>query len=190
MKESAELLGDPHALAAYIRRGRDLVERFAAAPLPTIAAVNGSAFAGGFELVLAADFAIAARGASLGDRHVSYGVVPGWGSTARLPRIVGPRAALRLLLTGEVLTAEEMHRLGVVTAFVDPDRLEEGVDALVDRLASGPAAQRILELGRRSLERSLPEALDAEWEALVAHLTDPALRDGVRRFAGGDEGAA
>ena len=108
MKEGAALLGDAGAMEAYIRRGRDLVRRFAAAPLPTIAAVNGSAFAGGFELVLAADFAVAARSASLGDRHVIHGVVPGWGSTARLPRIVGHRAATRLLLTGETLTADEM----------------------------------------------------------------------------------
>jgi enoyl-CoA hydratase len=183
MKEGARLAGEA-ALEAYIRRGRDLVDAFAAAPVPTIAAVNGAAFAGGFELVLAADLVVAARSARLGDHHVAHGVVPGWGSTARLPRIAGPRAAARLLLTGEVLTAEEMHRIGVVTTVVEDDRLEGAVDDLVERLASGPAARRVLELSRRSLERSLDEALAAEWEALVAHLSEPSFRDGVARFVG------
>jgi enoyl-CoA hydratase/carnithine racemase len=175
MKEGASLLGDVAAMEAYIGRGRDLVDRFASAPLPTIAAVNGSAFAGGFELVLAADFAIAARSATLGDRHLTHGVVPGWGSTARLPRIIGRRAATRLLLTGETLAADEMRALGVLTAVVDDDQLEGAVADLVERLPSGPAATRVLELSRRSLELPFDEALAAEWAAVVAHLSDPAL---------------
>jgi enoyl-CoA hydratase len=183
MKEGASLAGD--AVAAFVRRGRDLVDAFAAAPVPTIAAVNGAAFAGGFELVLAADLVVAARSARIGDRHVVHGVVPGWGSTARLPRIAGPRAAARILLTGETLTADEMHALGVVTAVVDDALLEQAVDELVARLASGPAARRVLELTRRSLDRSLDEALAAEWEALVAHLAEPSFQDGVRRFVDG-----
>lgn len=186
MKEGASLLGDVPAMEAFIRRGRDLVDRFAAAPLPTIAAVNGGAFAGGFELVLAADFAIAARSATLGDRHLTHGVVPGWGSTARLPRIVGHRAATSLLLTGETLGAAEMQSLGVLTAVVDDCKLEDAVAELVERLPAGPAAARVLDLSRRSLERSFDEALAAEWAAVVAHLADPALGEGVTRFVDGE----
>lgn len=183
LKEGAQLLGDEAALLAYIRRGRDFVDAFASAPVPTIAAVNGDAFAGGLELVLAADFAVAARSARLGDCHVGHGVVPGWGSTARLPRLVGHRAAALLLLTGETRSAEEMHRLGALTAVVGDDLLEQAVDELAGRVTSGPAAQRILELSRRSLERSFDEALAAEWDQLVAHLADPSFATGVRRFA-------
>jgi enoyl-CoA hydratase len=184
MKEGAALLGDVEALEAYIGRGRALVEALAAAPVPTVAAVNGAALAGGFELVLAADLVVAARGARLGDCHVAHGVVPGWGSTARLPRIVGPRAAAQLLLTGETLSADEMHAIGAVTSVVDDALLEEAVDSLVERLASGPAARRVLELSRLGLARSLDEALVAEWDALRAHLADPSFGDGVARFLG------
>lgn len=187
MKEGAALLGDEAAAEAYVRRGRDLVETLASAPLPTIAAVNGVALAGGFELVLAADFAVAARSARLGDGHVAHGVVPGWGSTARLPRLVGAREATLLLLTGETRSADEMLELGVLTAVADDDRLEAAVEDLVDRLATGPAAQRVLELTRNSTRASLDAALAAEWDALTAHLRDPALREGVTRFVDGRE---
>ncbi len=184
MKEGAAHLDDTAALAEYIRRGRDFVEAFADAPVATVAAVNGGAFAGGFELVLAADFAVATRSARLGDCHVAHGVVPGWGSTARLPRIAGPRAATRLLLTGETLSAEEMYRLGVLTCVAEDGELEAVVDDLVGRIASGPAARQILALDRQSLDRSHDAALAAEWDALVAHLADPVFRAGVRRFLG------
>ena len=182
MTEGARYLDDRDALAAYIRRGRELVDAFASAPVPTIAAVNGGAFAGGFELVLAADFVVATRSATLGDRHVSHGVVPGWGSTARLPRIAGPRAAARLLLTGETLSAAEMQRIGVVTSVVEDGELEAAVDDLVSRIVSGPAARRVLALGRSSLDRTLDDALAAEWEALVGHLSEPEFERGVKRF--------
>lgn len=184
MAAGAPLLDDPPALLAFVDRGRGLVQALREAPVPVVVAVNGVAFAGGFELVLAADVVVAARGARLGDRHVRHGVVPGWGATVLLPERVGRRAA-RLLLSGVDLTAEELRDLGVVDVVVDDDRLVARTDELVGELAAAdPTAQRrVLALVRGPWDDA---AHDRERSALAAHLATDAFRDGVRRFLGGD----
>jgi enoyl-CoA hydratase/carnithine racemase len=184
MRVGADLLHDPNANLAMVQRGRRLVDAIAAAPLPVIAAVNGFAFAGGLELAMAADIVIAARSATLGDRHVLHGIVPGWGSTARLPRLVGRRAAAALLLTGEDRSAEEFERLGLITEVVDDDCLEGRVEEVVERLAvlDIAASQRILGLVRASLDRPLADALDAEWAETSAHLASPAFAAHLEKF--------
>mgnify|MGYP000595491898 CR=1 FL=1 len=183
---AASMLGDEQAVLAFVRRGRELAAALAAAAVPTVAAVNGVAFAGGLELVLACDFAIASSTATFGDRHVRYGIVPGWGASARLPRAIGTRAATLLLTTGRDISAGELERLGGLTAVVEPERLEAAVDELVEELARVPASaqRRALALARASMARPLDEALDAEWEALREQLADPELHAGVRRFLG------
>lgn len=182
MAAGLPLLDDPPALLAYVDRGRGLVQALREAPVPVIAAVNGAAFAGGFELVLAADLVVAARGARLGDRHVRHGVVPGWGTTVLLPERVGRRAA-RLLLSGVDLSADELRELGVVDTVVDDDRLVARTDELVVELAAAdPAAQRrVVTLARGTWDDA---AHDRERSALAAHLATDAFRAGVRRFVG------
>ena len=182
VREGAALVDDPDALVAYVGRGRALVEALAAAPLPTIAAVNGAAFAGGLELVLACDLAVAAQGARLGDRHVRHGIVPGWGSSARLPRRIGRAAATRLLLTGEDVDAGEALRLGLVSEVVAADALVGAVDALADRLAGlpAPALARVLRLTRADVARPLGDALAEERSVVEEHLRDPAVRAALR----------
>jgi enoyl-CoA hydratase/carnithine racemase len=184
LREGTALARDPAALLAWIRRGRDLVDALAGAPLPTIAAVNGAAFAGGLELVLACDLVVAARSARFGDRHVRHAVVPGWGSSARLPRTISPATARRLLLTGEDIDADEARTLGLVATVVADDRLDAEADGLAERLASlpTPALTRILRLTRADLARPLDEALAAEWQALEEHVTDPAVADRLGRL--------
>lgn len=183
MREGAALLGDPDAVLAFIARGRALCDRLAAAPLPVVAAVNGVAFAGGFEVVLAADLAIAVRDARLGDCHLRAGVLPGWGSSARLPAIVGPRRAARVLLTGATFSAEEMRAMGVLDEVVEPAELDDAVDAIVRSLASveETAGQAMLQLVRAA-RRPDGAAFDREWQALEAHVRGPVFADAVRRF--------
>lgn len=182
MAAGASLLEDPPALLAYVDRGRGLVQALREAPVPVVAAVNGVAFAGGFELVLAADVVVAARGARLGDRHLRHGVVPGWGATVLLPERVGRRAA-RLLLSGVDLPADELRELGVVDIVVDDERLAARVDELVDELtAADPVAQRrVLPLVRGEWDDA---AHDRERSALAAHLATEEFRAAVRRFVG------
>lgn len=183
MAAGAPLLDDPPALLAYVDRGRGLVQALREAPVPVVAAVNGVAFAGGFELALAADVVVAARSARMGDRHVRHGVVPGWGATVLLPERVGRRAA-RLLLSGVDLPADELRELGVVDVVVDDERLVARADELVAELAAADRAaqRRVLDLVRGAWDDA---AHDRERSALAAHLATDEFRAGVRRFVGG-----
>lgn len=185
MRAGAEHLDDANALARYIRTGRSLVDAIAGAPLPVIAAVNGVALAGGFELVQAADIVIAARDVRMGDAHARHGVVPGWGSSARLGRLVGPKIATYLLLTGADLDADHWQRLGLVSQVVAVSDLEMSVDDVVAQLPADPATRaRLLRLSRGGTDGSLDGALAREWQELTDHLREPGFLDGVRRFIG------
>jgi enoyl-CoA hydratase/carnithine racemase len=168
--EATGLLGDLPALLAFLGRGRQLVRAVRSAGVPTIAAVNGAAFGGGLELLLACDVAVAASSARIGDRHIAVGQVPGWGSSVMLPRAVGPALARRLLIAGETWTGVEAVRHGLVSEVVADDLLESHVDALAGRIAAldGGAVRRMLRVARPEIPE--PE-WDREWAALTDHLT-------------------
>ncbi|WP_238010503.1 enoyl-CoA hydratase/isomerase family protein [Dactylosporangium sp. AC04546] len=169
LTEATSLLGDQAALRAFLDRGRRLVRAVRAAPVPTIAAVNGAAFGGGLELLLACDIAVAADTARIGDRHIAVGQVPGWGSSVLLPQAVGPAAARRLLIAGETWTAAEAAGHGLVSEVVPGDALEAHVDALAARIAAlDPAAVgRMLRVARPLVDDA---AWDREWDTLTEHI--------------------
>lgn len=168
--EATGLLGDLPALLAFLDRGRQLVRAVRSAPVPTIAAVNGAAFGGGLELLLACDVAVAASSARIGDRHLAVGQVPGWGSSVLLPRTVGPALARRLLVTGETWTAAEALSRGLVSEVVPDDLLEAHVDALAERIAAldAGAVRRMLRVARPAVP---DEEWDREWATLTDHVT-------------------
>jgi enoyl-CoA hydratase len=119
-------------------------EELASFPKPTIAMVNGYAFGGGCELALACDLRIAAHSAKLGQPEVKLGLIPGGGATQRLPRLVGPGQALRLILTGEPVSAEEALRIGMVELIFDDGELRERTLELARGLANySPVAMRL-----------------------------------------------
>jgi enoyl-CoA hydratase/carnithine racemase len=168
--EATGLLGDPPALMAFLDRGRALVRAVRSAPVPTIAAVNGAAFGGGLELMLACDIAVAGAAARIGDRHVAVGQVPGWGSSVLLPLAVGPALARRLLIAGETWTGAEAASRGLVSEVVPDGDLTGHVDALAERIAGldADAVRRMLRVARPVV----PEAdWDREWTTLNDHLT-------------------
>jgi len=104
--------------------------------MPVIAAINGMALAGGLELVMVCDLAIAADNTKLSDQHANYGLVPGGGASQRLPRLIGVRKAKELLYTGDRITPAEAERLGLVNKVVPADKLEEATNELAVKLAA------------------------------------------------------
>jgi enoyl-CoA hydratase/carnithine racemase len=180
-------LDDVSAIERLLECAEELMCAIERHPTPVIAAVNGSAIAGGFELVLACDLVVASEEAVLADGHIKYGLFPGGGSTARLPRIVGPNRAKYLLFTGRTATAAEMRELGVVNEVVPGDELEAAVTDLCDRIArgSGAAQQRMKRVVGAGLDLPLGEALALELEVAKEHLRSPDVAEGLTAFSEG-----
>lgn len=176
LAEATSLLDAPDELARFLDRGRALVRRLADADVPTIAAVNGAAFGGGLELLLACDIAVATDGARLGDRHIAVGQVPGWGSSAMLPRAVGVTRARRMLITGETWSANQAEAYGLVTEVVGDGLLEDRVTALVEQIAAHDhdAVRRMLGLARPPQDEP---AWERERVALTEHLAGQSRPD-------------
>jgi enoyl-CoA hydratase len=145
---------------------------------PVVAAVNGVALGGGCEAALACTFRIAVPGASFGQPEVKLGLIPGFGGTQRLPRLVGRALALRLILTGDPIGAQEAARTGLVDEIVEPSALLDRARALVMRVAANaPVAVRFaLEAVNASGELPLNGglALERRLFALCASTADKA----------------
>ena len=151
---------------------------------PVIAAVNGFALGGGCELAMACTLRIAAATATLGQPEIGLGLIPGFGGTQRLPRLVGRGRGLELLLTGASITADEAWRIGLVNRVVPPEALADEVSQLAATLArQAPAAVRLIrETTHRGLDMSLREASVFEATAFgLVNGTDDA-REGTRAF--------
>ena len=151
---------------------------------PVIAAINGFALGGGCELAMACTLRIAARTAKLGQPEIALGLIPGFGGTQRLPRLVGRGRALEMLLTGAPIDAEEAFRIGLVNRVVPPEDLVADTRRLAAKLATQApvAVRRILEVVHHGLDMSLTEAavFEASTFGLVVGTEDS--REGTTAF--------
>jgi enoyl-CoA hydratase/carnithine racemase len=131
---------------------------------PVIAAVNGFALGGGCETAMACTIRVAAENAKFGQPEVKLGVIPGGGGTQRLPRLVGKGRALQLILTGEIITAQEAYRIGLVNEVVPSADLITRAEAMLNQIfANAPIAVKYsLEAVNRGLEASQAEGLTLE----------------------------
>ena len=128
-----------HELAAGMsRRMQRILARLNGLPMPVIGAVNGNAFGGGCEVALACDIRVASKGARMGFLQVTLGITPAWGGRERLLQLTGRSRALLLMLTGDVFTAEEAHRMGLVDVLAEPGQARETALALARRIAAQP----------------------------------------------------
>jgi enoyl-CoA hydratase/carnithine racemase len=152
------------------RRACDLITTV---DVPVVAAVEGVAMAGGFELMQAADVVIVSDDAKIADNHINFGMIPGGGSTQRLPRLVGRQVALGLLLSGDRLSGPDAVRLGLAYRSFAPQDFDQGLHQFVTKLANRDrtAVTTIKKLVRGG-ERPLGQGLDDEITAVVAHITD------------------
>lgn len=159
----------------------DAVER---CPKPVIAAVNGYCLGGGMELALACDFRIASTSARFGQPEVNLGIIPGGGGTQRLPRIVGLGAALKLVLTGDMIDAAEALRLGLVEEVVEPAALLPRALALAETIASKSpvAVAAAKEAARAALSLPLDDGLKLETALFQVCFASADRAEGVRAF--------
>src|SRR4051812_3148182 len=124
-----------------VKKIRDVFDKIANLRQPTIAAVNGYAFGGGFELLLACDLRIAVRNVKMGLTELQWGIIPGAGGTQRLPRLIGETKAKELIFTAEKITSEEAYHLGLLTKVVDQEELIAVSEELAKKmLNSAPIA--------------------------------------------------
>jgi enoyl-CoA hydratase len=175
---------DTAANLAWNRRLNDAIDAVSVLPFPTIAAVNGYALGGGLELALAATLRVAAESAVVGLPEVKLGILPGAGGSQRLPRLVRPSIALRLLLTGQTVTAVEAQRLGIVDEVVPAAGLLDHSIALAQEIAANAplAVAAILDAVDAGLEMPLDEAIRYT-ERHLGRLFDTAdYREGVEAF--------
>jgi enoyl-CoA hydratase / 3-hydroxyacyl-CoA dehydrogenase len=167
----ARLLSSAHALFSELGSGA----------IATIAAVNGLAFGGGCELAMACDVRIAARAALFGQPEIKLGIIPGFGGTQRLPRLVGISKALEMNLVGDPILAEEAFELGLANRVVDDHELLDTALSWGRRLA-GQAPLALAQIKRVSGAGDLAAGLSAEQQAFAAAFSSDDAREGIAAF--------
>jgi enoyl-CoA hydratase len=159
-----------------------VINSLAALPIPVVAALHGFAAGGGLELALACDLRVAAPGTRLGLPETTRGLIPGYGGTQRLPRLIGQARALDLILTGRLLDAEEALSFGLVSRLSD-DPLMEAERLARAMLKSAPVALGLAkEAVVRGLDGTLPQGLEVEADLFGLVVTTEDRAEGVRSF--------
>lgn len=168
-------------LIEQINRAFFAIER---APIPVVAAVQGYALAGGFELMQACDVVIVADNATIGDQHSNFGLIPGGGGTQRLPRLIGRQRALALLLSGDRLTGQEAVAWGLAYRSVPFAQLAEQSLAFAQKLATkSPGGLKTLKyLVDCGSEKGLTEAIDLEVNTFLEWVPGRDAQEGLRAF--------
>ncbi|MCI0824169.1 MAG: enoyl-CoA hydratase/isomerase family protein [Chloroflexi bacterium] len=165
--------GNPDEFSRYLKRFNSCLFQLEELPVPVIAVVHGFALAGGLELMLACDLALAADDARIGDQHINFGLIPGGGSTQRLPRRIGMQRAMELLTTGRWLSGSEAAEWGLVLRAVAADDLDKELEALLAplRIKSRPGLGWIKSVARRGRELPLVDGIALESQAFVQYMT-------------------
>ena len=165
-------------------RGQAVLNKIESCDKPVIAAINGTCLGGGLELALCCHIRLAAEGARLGQPEINLGIIPGFGGTQRLSRLLGSSKALELILTGDVISASEAKALGLVSQVISADDLQRQVQGLARRIASkGQLAVRAaLRSVRGSLECGLQEGLVREAQLFGDLCDSEDKREGVGAF--------
>ena len=167
-----------------VRQGQQILTKLSSLKQPVIAAVHGFAFGGGCELALACDIRIASENALIGLPEVSLGIIPGYGGTQRLPRLVGPGRAMALICSGDPITAEEAYRIGLVDKVVPTGEDLNAAKAMAGKIMSrGPlavqAAKRAIHAG---LEMTLNEGILLEADLFSGLCTSEDQKEGAAAF--------
>jgi enoyl-CoA hydratase/carnithine racemase len=181
---SGAFSGGPDELDAFIRRGQALLRRIERAPKPVIAAIQGHATGGGCEIAMACHLRIMKETARIGQTETNLGIIPGFGGTQRLPRLIGRTKALELLILGTLITAPEALALGLVNRLAKEGETLAEARALATTIAKrAPIATRlVIECVDQGLDGSLEGGLDAEARGFLETLRTQDAGEGIQAF--------
>ena len=175
---------EPAATERFLRRWYRAFNRLAGCTKPTIVVVQGLALAGGLELLMCCDLAIAADDARIGDQHANFGLLAGGGGTQRLPRLIGERRAKWLLYSGEWIDGSQAEEWGLINYAVPRDQIEEKLASMIETIGSkspvGLSATKFLV--DRGLNVDLDTGLDMEVRAASKHVFSEDVEIGLEAF--------
>jgi enoyl-CoA hydratase/3-hydroxyacyl-CoA dehydrogenase len=169
--------------AGLIDSGHALLRDLGSAGVVTIAAVNALAFGGGCELAMACDFRIAAESAIFGQPEIKLGIIPGFGGTQRLPRLVGPAKALEMNLTGDAISSGEALEHGLANRVVPDQELFDTALSWARKLA-GQAPVAVEQIKKASGKGDLDEGIEAEKQGFAAAFLSEDAKEGISAFLG------
>lgn len=169
---------------AFCLLGQRIFSQLASLPQPTIAAINGFALGGGLELALACDLRVASEKAKLGQPEIGLGIIPGFGATQRLPRLIGAARAKELLFTGATINAQDALTLGLVNRLFAPEELLEGALALANEIAqkSGVILRHLKAAVDQGAANSLEAGLAIEAQHFAACFATHDQKEGMGAF--------
>ncbi len=179
------VLADPTLLPPYIAQINDAFNQIEKLPVPAIAVVHGFALAGGLELMMACDMAVVAEDARLGDQHVNFGLVPGGGSTQRLPRRVGLQRAMELLTTGKWISGSEGVEWGLALRAAPTESLDEELESILEplRTKSRDGLALVKSVTLRGMALAMEDGVALESFAFAKFLTtSPHPAEGIKAF--------
>jgi enoyl-CoA hydratase/carnithine racemase len=184
LQEVSSFRGEPIAIRNFLKTGLDTFRRLENSALPIVVAQQGLALAGGLELLMSADIVFSGEGAQLGDQHAQFGLVPGWGGSQRLTRLIGRRRAMDLFFTARWISAQKALDWGLVNYVVPDQELTQAAldycEALTRKSSSGLSTMK--QLVNRGLELDLDAGLDLELDLAGPALASDDVKEGTKAF--------
>ena len=182
--QAREAKVSPEAQRAFGSRAHRVLSKLERVPKPTIAAVQGLALAGGIEIVLTTDIIFMAESARLGDQHAQFGLIPGWGGSQRLPRLIGRRRALDLMYTARWISAADALNYGLANYVVPDDELYDQAVHYAEQLAlkNPDGLTRMKDLVLASEDMDLDAGLQLEIDQSVEHSFSENVAEGLAAF--------
>ncbi|HET7323965.1 MAG TPA: enoyl-CoA hydratase/isomerase family protein [Halococcus sp.] len=171
----------------HSRRGKQVFGRFRETDLPVVAAIDGHCLGGGLELSMCADLRVASAGSEFGLPEHDLGLLPGWGGTQRLQRLIGESAAKQIVFTAERFSAEQMKRFGYLYEVYEDDFDERALDFAADIAAGPPIAQRYTKRAMREGFENIGAGLELESQAFGHLLDTKDLSAGITAFVTGED---
>src|SRR5580704_12170833 len=168
----------------YTHRGQSVLDLIENLGKPVIACINGFALGGGCEIAMACTMRLASENAKLGQPEVKLGIIPGYGGTQRLPRLVGKGRAMQLILSGEIITAQEAYRMGLVNEVTPASELIPRAEAIAQKIiANAPlAVQYAMEAVNKGMEMTLSEGLYLEAVLFSVACSSEDKKEGTTAF--------